>query len=66
MDNAHVAAHVAVRLDARERRAVAEIVEALRTPRCPHVTVSEAMRAGVRELHAAIMREREQAGSVGL
>ena len=54
----NVAALVGVRLDDDERAAVAEIVEALRGPRRPHVTVSDAIRASVRELHAVIGRER--------
>lgn len=58
MQDRHVAAHVAVRMDDNERNAVAEIIEALRTPLCLLVTLSDTLRAGVRELHPAVVRER--------
>ena len=63
MEQITVAAHVAVRLDADERAAIAQIMTALRTPRRPNVSVSDAIRAGIRELHAAVEAERPGAAS---
>ena len=59
-----VAPHVGVRLDAEERTALAEIARNLRSDRNPRVSVSDAIRAAIREFHAALIRERGAADAV--
>jgi hypothetical protein len=47
----------AVRLDATVRAMLAEVALGLATVRQPNVSLSEALRAAVRELHGALKRE---------
>ena len=54
--------HVAVRLNDAERALIADIQAALSTPLLPVVSMSDALRAGLRELHARIERERNHVG----
>lgn len=58
MTHVRVAPMVGVRLDDEDRAVVADLVEALRSPRRPRVSVSDVMRAAVREMHATVTQER--------